>query len=51
MIVVEWGLEMRNAVAHVLFSGIKRNTVSERRIVYRDANGVRRTMILDDERP
>ena len=23
MIVVEWGLEMRNAVAHVLFSGIK----------------------------
>jgi hypothetical protein len=23
MIVVEWGLEMRNAVAHVLFNGIK----------------------------
>jgi hypothetical protein len=25
--------------------------VSERRIVYQDANGVRRTMILDDEAP
>jgi hypothetical protein len=23
MIVVEWGLEMRNAVGHVLFNGIK----------------------------
>ena len=25
--------------------------MSERRIVYRDANGVRRTMILDDDAP
>ena len=23
MIVVEWGIEMRNALAHVLFNGIK----------------------------
>jgi hypothetical protein len=24
MIVVEWGLEMRNPLAHVLFNGIKK---------------------------